>query len=306
MERTAFIFPGQGSQYVGMAKDLYENNVKVQKQIDEAEDLLDFPLKDICFEGPEKLLTQSQYTQPAIFVHSAIVDTLVKQKGLYPEAVAGHSLGEYSALYSAGVLNFEDALNLVKIRGALMQEAGEENPGTMAAIIGLDSEKVVNLCNIASSVGIVKPANFNSPGQIVISGSVQGVERAMMLAKEAGARIVKKLPVSGAFHSPLMEGALGGLVDALENAPFDNPEVPVYTNVNAEPETNPEKLRLLAQKGLLSPVRWEDIIKNMVKNGIHKSFELGPGKVLCGLNKRIDQEFECQSFDTQSDLEKLN
>lgn len=303
--KTAFIFPGQGSQYVGMGSDLYEDNESIRKIFDEAEEILEFPLRKICFEGPEEELKKTKYTQPAIFVHSLAVNHILAGKGIQAEAAAGHSLGEYSALVAAGALSFENGLRLVKLRGELMQNAGDKNPGTMAAVIGLSNEVVAEICETASKKGYVKPANFNSPGQIVISGSVEGVHYAMELAKENKARIVTELVVSGAFHSPLMEDAIGGLTEALAKTEISKPRIPVYTNVTAKPASEPEQIRELLQKQVLSPVLWQNIIENMIQDGIQRFYEVGPSKVLCGLGKRINRETECSSIGKIEDVKAL-
>ncbi len=287
---------------MGMGKDLYETYARAREVFDRAEDLLGFPLKSICFEGSEEQLRQTRYTQPAIFVHSYVVYRLLSEKGISPTAAAGHSLGEYSAFVSAGAIDFEDGLRLVKIRGELMQKSGEIHRGTMAALIGLDKSTVEAVCREASEAGLVQPANFNSPGQIVVSGSISGVQRAMEIAKQRGARIVKQLPVSGAFHSPLMKEALQGLEDALNEIPIRDAEVPVYCNVSAQPVSKAGEIREFLKRQLLSPVLWENIIQNMIKDGLTNFLEVGPGKVLTGLLKRIDRSVQGIPLGTRDDL----
>ena len=301
-----FIFPGQGSQYVGMGKDLYQNFNEVKRVFDEAEAELEFPLKKICFDGPESELKQTRYTQPAIFVHSIATLTLLKSRNINPAVTAGHSLGEYSALVAAGAISLTDGMRIVRLRGEEMQKSGEKNPGTMAAIIGLALEDIENICQEASAAGVVKAANFNSPGQIVISGSIAGVHKAMELAKLKKARLVSELVVSGAFHSPLMQDALGGLTIALDKLEIQNPAVPVYPNVTAQPTKNPAELRDLLKRQLLSPVLWQDTIQNMISNGINTFYEIGPGKVLQNLVKRIDPTVKCFSIGKTEDLQILN
>ncbi len=302
--KVAFIFPGQASQYVGMGKDLYENSQIAREIFDEAEEILGFELKRICFEGPEEELKRTKVTQPAIFVHSYIVSKLINGK-LKADMTAGHSLGEYSALVYAGVLSFEDALKIVKLRGELMQKAGEENPGTMAAIVGLEDVKVREICEEVKD-GVVQPANFNAPGQIVISGEVEAVKKAMELAQKAGAKMVKELVVSGAFHSPLMESAKEKLKEALDEVKFHKPSIPVYFNVTAKPAFEPEEIKNLLYLQITSPVLWSQIIVNMASDGATKFYEIGPGKVLQGLVKRIISNVEIAGFDKLNDIENFN
>jgi [acyl-carrier-protein] S-malonyltransferase len=286
--KKAYLFPGQGSQFVGMGKDLCEVNPKI-----------------ISFGGPEDKLKQTEITQPAIFVHSIAIYELIKDDFPAPSAVAGHSLGEYSALVVAGSISFEDGLKLVKIRGELMQEAGSDQPGTMGAIIGLDAKVVNDICNSLNSIGIVCAANFNSPGQIVISGDMKAVPAAMELAKEKGAKRTVELVVSGAFHSPLMESAADGLSEALKKAEINDAVIPVYTNVEATPSLKNTEIRDLLFKQLTHPVRWEEIIRNMVSDNIEEFYEVGPGRVLTGLNKRINRDLSSTPVGTIFDIESL-
>ena len=305
MIKKAYIFPGQGSQYVGMGKDLYHANPKIRELYQKANEIMGLDLAKICFDGPEEKLRQTVITQPAIFVHSLAVYEWIKDYVPAPSAVAGHSLGEYSALVVAGSLRFDEGLKLVKIRGELMQNAGTNQPGTMGAIIGLDTHLVNEICQSSNSKGIVCAANFNSPEQIVISGAVEAVRAALVLAKERGAKRAVELVVSGAFHSPLMESASVGLSEALKKAEINNALIPVYTNVKAKPSIKNSEIRELLFKQLTHPVRWEEIIRNMTLDHINAYYELGPGKVLTGLNKRINRELISTAVGTVADIESL-
>jgi [acyl-carrier-protein] S-malonyltransferase len=300
--KTALLFPGQASQYVGMGKDLYERHDRARVLFDTADEIMGTNLRQICFEGPAEDLKQTKFTQPAIFVHSVIMAELL---GIAPDAAAGHSLGEYSALVTAGALSFEDGLRLVKKRGELMQESGTRSPGTMAAVIGAEPDLVDEACREAASTGIVQAANFNSPGQIVISGSIAGIDRAMEVLKEKGVRLVKKLPVSGAFHSPLMQYAQDELGAVLDATPIADARFPVYTNVTALPVTAAADIRDNLLRQVTSPVLWQSSMEHMLADGITRFVECGPGNVLQGLMKRIDAEASCLVAGTHEELMSL-
>lgn len=302
MSKKAFLFPGQGSQYIGMAKDLFEKSVEAKEMIKTADDALGVNLSYIMFNGPEEQLKQTEFTQPAIFLHSVILASLIRT--LEPEGAAGHSLGEYSALVSANAIQFYDAIKLVRARGKAMQQAGIDNPGTLAAVVGLESKKVEELCKEASAAGIVQCANFNSPGQIVISGSIDGVRKAMELCKSNGAKLVKELVVSGAFHSSLMQSAKDTLLDVLVFTPFYDARFPVYTNVNAKPVTKKDEIKNNLHSQVTSPVRWEETINNMIADGFDEFYEIGPGKILQGLVKRINPDAKLFGIDKYEDLEQ--
>lgn len=283
----AFVFPGQGAQFPGMGKDLYENNPKAKELFEQANDILGFRITDVMFDGTAEELKQTQVTQPAIFLHSVILAKTTPD--FNPDMVAGHSLGEFSALVANGILAFEDGLKLVYQRAMAMQEACEINPSAMAAILGLDDEKVEEICASIKDE-IVVPANYNCPGQLVISGSNRGIEIACEKMKEAGAKRALPLPVGGAFHSPLMEPAREKLQKAIENTSFNPGTCPIYQNVSttAVTDVNEIKANLIAQ--LTAPVKWTQSVKNMVKDGATEFVECGPGKVLQGLVKKIHPE----------------
>lgn len=284
--KKAYVFPGQGSQFPGMAKDLYESNETAREMLEKANEILGFRITDIMFEGTADDLKQTRVTQPAIFLHSVIMAKCLPD--FKPDMVAGHSLGEFSALVTAGAMDFEEGLKLVSIRAQAMQKACESVPGAMAAVIALPTEKVEEIC--ASCEGVVVAANYNCEGQIVISGEKEAVEAACVMMKEAGAKRALPLPVGGAFHSPLMEPARAELAEGIEKAVFSTPVCPVYQNVTAKPSTDPAEIKtnLLAQ--LTSPVRWTQSVKNMLENGAGHFVELGPGKVLQGLIAKISTE----------------
>ncbi|HPU22711.1 MAG TPA: ACP S-malonyltransferase [Candidatus Kapabacteria bacterium] len=304
--KTALLCSGQGSQYVGMMKDLFDNSNKAKEIIQKADEILDFSLSEICFNGPMDVLKQTRFTQPAIFLHSAVLYELLKDK-LEFDAVAGHSVGEYAALYIAGVIEFEDALRLVSLRGQLMYSAGEELPGTMFAVLNLDDDKVVEVCNKLNQNdegAVVVAANFNSPGQVVVSGSRDFLRNNINAFKEAGAKLVKELVVSGAFHSPLMKPAQLELEKAINTIEFKNSKVPVYSNVYAKPLTNADEIKnaLIAQ--LTAPVLWTQSLRQMFSDGITRFVELGPGQVLQGLVKRTLENIEILGYDKFDDLQK--
>ena len=303
MKKTAVIFPGQGSQFVGMGYDLAEQYGSARDLFRKADQILGISLSKICFEGPEDLLRSTENTQPALFVHSFIVDQILKQRQIPVHAAAGHSLGEFSALASAGAIDFDTGLRLVRKRGEMMQHAADENPGSMAAIIGLNTETVVSVCEAVKE--IVQPANYNSPGQIVISGSKAGVARAMELAKQAGARRTLELPVSGAFHSLFMRSAADAFQQVLMRQPFHEMRVPVYSNVTAEANTDISVLPDLLVKQLTHSVRWIETVENIIASGISRFIEAGPGKVLSGLVRRINPEVEVIQAGTAADLELI-
>ena len=281
--KKAYVFPGQGSQYPGMAKDLYESNASAREMLEKANDILGFRITDIMFDGTAEDLKQTRVTQPAIFLHSVLLARCLPD--FRPDMVAGHSLGEFSALVAAGAMDFEEGLKLVAIRAEAMQKACEKVPGTMAAVLALETSKVEEIC--ASCEGVVVAANYNCEGQIVISGEKEAVEEACAKMKEAGAKRALTLPVGGAFHSPLMEPARTELAEGIEKARFSTPVCPIYQNVTALPSTDPAEIKanLLAQ--LTSPVRWTQSVRNMIADGAGSFVELGPGKVLQGLVAKI-------------------
>lgn len=285
----AFVFPGQGSQFVGMGKDLYETSPLAKELFDKADEILGFKITDIMFAGTDEQLKETKVTQPAVFLHS-VISALCLGDDFAPAMVAGHSLGEFSALVASGALGFEDGLRLVAARANAMQKACEANPGTMAAIIGLSDEKVEEFCAEVSKNGkLVIPANYNCPGQLVISGDVEAVNEACEKLKEAGAKRALPLKVGGAFHSPLMQPAKDELQKAIENTTISAPKCPVYQNVDAKPHTDAAdiKANLIAQ--LTSPVRWTKSVQNMIADGADDFTECGPGKALQGMIGRIDK-----------------
>ena len=283
----AFVFPGQGAQFVGMGKDLYENNETVRELFEKANEILGFRITDLMFNGTEDDLKQTKVTQPAVFLHSVILAKTLGEE-FNPDMVAGHSLGELSALTAAGALSFEDGLRLVSARAQAMQKACEIKPSTMAAIIALPDEKVEEIC--ASIEGVVVAANYNCPGQIVISGEVEAINAACEAAKAAGAKRALPLKVGGAFHSPLMEPARAELAEAIEATEFHTPVCAVYQNVDAKPHTDPAEIKANLVAQLTAPVRWTQSVINMVADGATDFTELGPGKVLQGLVSKISRD----------------
>ncbi len=284
----AFVFPGQGSQFPGMCKDLYDAHAEAREMCQTADRLLGFSLTDVMFEGTADDLKQTKVTQPAVFLHSVVAQHLLTIEK--PDMVAGHSLGEFSALVACGALRFEDALLLVSARAQAMQAACEANPGTMAAVLGLPDEQVDEICKKQS--GVVVAANFNCPGQIVISGEIEAVDAACVALKEAGARRALRLPVGGAFHSPLMAPAAEDLKAAILKTDFHKPFCPIYQNVTAKAETEPEIIRENLLKQLTAPVRWTQSVQNMIADGAAEFYEFGPGDVLKGLIRKINPEVQ--------------
>ncbi len=284
--KLAMVFPGQASQFVGMGHDLYQAYPSVRALYEQTDQILNADITRLSFEGPEEELVRTENTQPAIFALSVALWQLLIDRGRKPFVVAGHSLGEYAALVAAGVFPYQEALPLVRLRGRLMQEAGRRRPGAMAAVVGLTGEDLTEICRQAADSGLVQVANLNSPGQLVISGEVPGVDRAMELAREAGARRVIRLPVSGAFHSPLMEYARQPLAEALEQMTMKAPQVPVVANVTAQPVEAADQISDLLIRQLISPVRWSESVERMAQMGAESFVEVGPGKVLQGLIRR--------------------
>jgi [acyl-carrier-protein] S-malonyltransferase len=288
----AYVFPGQGAQYIGMGKDLYDNFSEAKDMFKKANSVLGFSITDIMFDGTEDELKQTKVTQPAIFLHSVILAAMLGDN-FKPDMVAGHSLGEFSALVAAGALSFEDGLKLVSKRAMAMQAACEVEPSTMAAIVGLDDNVVEEVCSAIDD--IVVPANYNCPGQLVISGSVSGIDKAIEMLTEKGARRALKLNVGGAFHSPLMEPAKVELEKAIRETEIVSPICPIYQNVNAQAVKNPDIIKSNLISQLTSPVRWTQTMKNMIADGMTEYIEVGPGKVLQGLLKKVDRKLAASS-----------
>ena len=289
---NAYVFPGQGAQFVGMGKNLYDGSEQAKELFEQANEILGFRITDLMFDGTEEDLKQTKVTQPAIFLHSVILAKTLGED-FKPDMVAGHSLGEFSALVANKALSFEDALVLVSKRAMAMQKACELNPSTMAAIIGMDDAIVGEICNKID--GIVVPANYNSPGQIVISGSVEAIDKAIEVLTNVGAKRAIKLNVGGAFHSPLMQPAKLELEEAINSTSFATPTCPVYQNVNAQAVSDPEEIKKNLVAQLTAPVRWTEIVRNMLNDGAASFTEVGPGKVLQGLIKKVDRKIPTQS-----------
>ncbi len=306
MKGTAFIFPGQGSQYVGMGKEFYDHFRVAKEVFEEADDTLRFSISSLCFQGPEEELRMTENTQPAILTTSiATLKVLQTEKGINPQFTAGHSLGEYSALVASGALTFAEAVQTVRLRGKFMQEAVPAGEGAMAAILGMEREEVERLCDEAAAGEVLSPANFNCPGQIVIAGHSKAVQRAIERVKQDGKRAVL-LPVSAPFHSPLMKPAGERLEKALEEITVKDLNVPVVTNVEAEINTSKDRVKPLLVAQVSSPVRWEESMRKMIKEGIEKVLEIGPGKVLSGLMKRIDPNIETGNLEDLKTLKKID
>lgn len=304
MKKIAGIFSGQGSQYVGMGKGLAAQFSAAATLFSRADESIGYSLSTICFEGPIDTLKQTRYTQPALFVHEMALLAAADGR-LQFDAVAGHSLGEYSAICAAGGISFDDALRLVALRGELMYSAGEHAPGTMAAIVGLDDDVVRRLCaELSTDDTVIVPANFNSPGQIVISGSADSVRNSLDIFKQAGAKMAKELPVSGAFHSPLMKPAQDRLAEAIMSTTFNDTTIDVYSNVTAQPTRSAEALRQLLIDQVCAPVLWTQTVQTMANDGITSFVEIGPSKVLQGLVKRT-VEAEILGYDTEADIQQL-
>jgi [acyl-carrier-protein] S-malonyltransferase len=306
MKPTAFIFPGQGSQYVGMGKELFENFSVAKRVFEEADDTLHFSVSALCFNGPEDALKLTENTQPAILTTSVgALRVLDAEKGMIPQFTAGHSLGEYSALVASGALSFPEAVKTVRLRGKFMQEAVPVGEGAMAAVLGMEREQIEEICEACSSGEVLAPANFNCPGQIVIAGHSKAVERAIERIKQGGKKAVL-LPVSAPFHSALMKPAGERLGKALEEISVRDLKIPVVTNVEAEVNHSKDRVKGLLVAQVSSPVRWEESMRKMIEKGVEQVLEVGPGKVLSGLMKRIDNRIETKNLEDLQTLKKIS
>ncbi len=304
MSKLAFLFPGQGSQYVGMGKEMAAHFSEARAIFDQADDCLNMNLSELCFEGPKDVLLQTVNTQPAILTTSMACYRVLASAGIYPDQVAGHSLGEHSALVAAGGIDFSDAVKLVQKRGQWMQEAAGERNGGMAAILGLSAHDVVEVCKQAESCGVVQPANFNCPGQVVISGEQKSLEKAMEIAKDRGAKRVISLAVSGPFHSTLIETAGEKLRSAIEGISLNVPNIPLVANVTSDYIKDLTDLKTCIVKQVSAPVRWEESIKRMIDEGVTTFVEVGPGKVLCGLGRKINKNVKFLNVEDSVSCEK--
>ncbi len=306
MKPTAFIFPGQGSQYVGMGKELFESFAVSKQVFEEADDALHFSLSTLCFRGPEETLKLTENTQPAVLTMSiAAFKALQSEKGIIPQFTAGHSLGEYTALVVSGALTFSEAVKIVRLRGKFMQEAVPVGEGAMAAILGMERDQIEKICDEASSGEVLTPANFNCPGQIVIAGHTKAVERAIERVKQEGKQAIL-LPVSAPFHSPLMKPAGERLEKVLEGISVNDLKIPVVTNVEAEVNASKDRIKGLLVTQVSSPVRWEESMGKIIEKGIEQVLEIGPGRVLSGLMKRIDRRIETKHLEDIQTLKKIS
>lgn len=304
MSKLIGLFPGQGAQFVGMAKQIAEDFAPAKEMLIKADQILEFPISKMMFEGPEEDLKFTANTQPALFISSMMVMELLKSEGVKLDMVAGHSLGEYSAICAAGGLSFEDGLKLVRVRGKLMGSAGEKQPGAMSAVIGMSEEELITVVQeVSTEEAVVVAANFNCPGQIVISGSIEGVKKAGEVLTELEKRVIP-LPVSGAFHSPLMNFAVEGLRESIEKTQFNDLECPLIANVTAKEVTKASEIKELLVQQLFSPVRWQQSMENAIAVGLTEGIEIGSGKVLMGLMRKIDRNIKVNTISNKAELDK--